>query len=142
MDTNYITPGGQILPRQVNFNQPQYQQPQPAQNQSNIIWVQGIEGAKAHLLAPGNTLALWDSEESCIYIRTCDANGFPQPIRILDYTERVQPQIPETTHEDYVTASQLNDILDAKFSELLANINKPYRKKGGRNEQQSVQSTQ
>ena len=40
---------------------PQYQN-QPAQQGGSIIWVQGESGAKSYMVAPGNTVQLWDSE--------------------------------------------------------------------------------
>ncbi len=71
---------------------PQYQQavtPQQAQVQSNnsIIWVQGEAGAKSYLVAPNNTVQLWDSESQTIYLKSADASGMPS-MRILDYTIR------------------------------------------------------
>jgi hypothetical protein len=62
--------------------------PTPTQNQTNdIIWVQGEAGAKAYLVAPNNTVTLWDSESPTIYLKTADANGVPS-MRVLDFTER------------------------------------------------------
>ena len=61
---------------------PQYQQPQ-----NGLIWVQGEAGAKSYLVAPGNTVALWDSEAKTIYIKSADAAGMPS-MKVLDYTFR------------------------------------------------------
>ena len=107
------------------------QQQAPAQN-SNIFWVQGESGAKAWPVNPGSNVALWDSEAQCIYIKMVDASGIPQPLRILDYTERAQT--PEVSGGDYITADQLNSILDEKLNSFLDKINtKPaYHKKGGK----------
>ena len=35
-------------------------------NNNDIIWVQGLEGAKSFLVAPNNTVTLWDSESQTI----------------------------------------------------------------------------
>ncbi len=68
---------------------PQMQQPQQNQPTSNgIIWCQGEEGAKGFLVAAGNSVMLMDSESSTFYIKSTDASGMPQPLRIFDYTER------------------------------------------------------
>ena len=65
-----------------------YQAPQPAQaNGTGIIWVQGEAGAKSYLVAPNNTVQLWDSEKNTIYLKSADASGMPS-MRILDYTIR------------------------------------------------------
>lgn len=72
---------------------PQYQQmqaapQQQAQPQNNgIIWVQGEAGAKSYLVAPNNTVQLWDSEDQVIYLKSADASGMPS-MKILDYKIR------------------------------------------------------
>lgn len=70
---------------------PQYQMsaPQQSQNNSSIIWVQGEAGAKSYLVAPNNTVQLWDSESQTIYLKSADASGMPS-MRILDYTIRTE----------------------------------------------------
>ena len=69
--------------------QPQYQyQQQPQQAQPNsIIWVSGEAGAKSYLVAPNNSVVLFDSEGQTIYIKSADATGMPS-IKVLDYTVR------------------------------------------------------
>lgn len=72
--------------------QPQYQQQPVQQNQfsqqpSNIRWVQGIEGAKSYLVAPNESVPLWDTEAQVIYLKSADASGMPS-MKILDYTIR------------------------------------------------------
>lgn len=59
------------------------QQPQ----QSSIIWVSGEAGAKAYMVAPNNTVQLWDSEAQVIYLKSADASGMPS-MKVLDYTIR------------------------------------------------------
>ena len=68
-------------------------QGQPVSPQGNtagngIIWVQGEEGAKGYLVAPGENRLLMDSENSTFYIKSTDASGMPMPLRVFDYTER------------------------------------------------------
>ena len=81
---------------------PQYQQPQPAQ-QGGLIWVQGEAAAKSYMVAPGNTVQLWDSEEKIIYLKSADPSGMPS-MKILDYTirgeEKEQPAVEYATKED------------------------------------------
>ena len=68
--------------------QPVY--PQAAQQPSNsIVWVQGVEGAKAYPVGAGNSVLLMDSEDSVFYIKSTDASGMPQPLRVFDYKEQV-----------------------------------------------------
>lgn len=60
--------------------------PQP-QQQNGIIWVQGEAGAKSYMVAPNNTVQLWDSESQTIYLKSADASGMPS-FKVLDYTIR------------------------------------------------------
>ena len=64
------------------------QQAQNQQSSNGIIWVQGEEGAKAYMVAPGNSVLLMDSENSAFYIKSSDNSGMPMPLRIFDYVER------------------------------------------------------
>lgn len=115
----------------ANFNQfpvgyPFMQYAQPQNNPtSNMIWVQGEAGAKSYLLAPNNTLPLWDSEAQTIYIKSVDASGMPT-MKILDYTIRENTNTPHTAPlndvgDKYATKEELEafkgEIL-AKFSEV------------------------
>ena len=66
--------------------QPAILYPQPTQSasanvspqtQHNIIWVQGEASAKSYLVAPNQTVQLWDSESQTIYIKSADGAGRP-----------------------------------------------------------------
>ena len=136
---NYMQPGGyygqqnygQPAPdqlaqwRQSAYPQQQAQQPmqQPAAQNQQIIWVQGEEGAKAYMVAAGNSVLLMDSETSTFYIKTTDNSGMPQPLRIFDYTERKAQQKQSAQEKaetkDYVTREEF-EALAAKFETLTA----------------------
>lgn len=96
---------------------------QPAAQNQQIIWVQGEEGAKAYMVAAGNSVLLMDSETSTFYIKTTDNSGMPQPLRIFDYTERKTQQkqaVQEKSEaKDYVTREEF-EALAAKFETLTA----------------------
>lgn len=66
---------------------PQYPTNINQQQNNPIIWIQGIESAKAYQTAPNSTVVLFDSEEQVIYIKSADMQGRPS-MRILDYTIR------------------------------------------------------
>lgn len=98
--------------------QPVYQQPQN-QQQSGIIWVQGEAGAKSYLVAPNNTVQLWDSETQTIYLKSADASGMPS-MKILDYKIREgSTTAPET--ESYATKSDLES-LQKKIADLQSEL--------------------
>ena len=82
-------------------------------------WVQGEEGAKAFLVAAGNSVLLLDSENPAFYIKSADQSGMPLPLRIFDYTERTQAAKPPAAAPapqgaEYVTRKE--------FAELAAKV--------------------
>lgn len=90
---------------------PTYSAPQTG---TDIIWVQGIAGAKAYPVAAGRSAQLMDSEDSLFYIKTTDASGMPQPLRIFKYEEISEgaAQTPQIDTSDFVTKDELDDAID------------------------------
>ena len=52
---------------------------------SSFVWVQGEAGAKSYPVAPGNRIALFDSENPVVYIKSVDLSGKPADMEIYDY---------------------------------------------------------
>lgn len=100
------------------------QQTQNQQSNNGIIWVQGEEGAKAYMVAPGNSVLLMDSENSAFYIKSSDNSGMPMPLRIFDYVERNAKQQMQNIkpNVEYVTRQEF-DALSARINDIMANIN-------------------
>lgn len=92
---NYQQP---FYPMQDNFAQMR-----PQQQSTGLIWVQGEAAAKSYLVAAGSTVPLWDSENTCIYLKSVDASGMPT-MRILDYKER--STMPSAPTQNYVTREE------------------------------------
>ena len=125
MQPNYYMqqPMQPAMPDQLaQLRQAAYPQPQPPTQQSSpIIWVQGEEGAKAYMVASGNSVLLMDSENRVFYIKSTDASGMPQPLRIFDYTERGKnaQQKTESENDKFVTREEF-EALRARFDALTA----------------------
>lgn len=86
--------------------------------------MQGEAGAKSYLVGAGQSVLLMDSESSSFYIKSTDASGMPLPLRVFDYTERVQAQkpvvsVPEFNADKYVTREE--------FDELKASLSKQHK---------------
>lgn len=92
---------------------PQFQAQQQNQ-QGGLIWVQGEAAAKSYMVAPGNTVQLWDSEEKVIYLKSADPSGMPS-MKILDYTIRGEEAAKDAP--EYVTKADF-DALAEKVKEL------------------------
>ena len=98
---------------------PQYQQPAQNTQRNGIIWVQGEAAAKSYLVAPGQTVQLWDSEEKVIYLKSADASGMPS-MKVLDYTIRGEAEAKPT---EYATKEDLN-ALSERIEKLKADLSK------------------
>lgn len=127
--------GGYYMPTQQpmgQLEQLRMQQPQQSANRqiAPMIWVQGETGAKSYMVAPGNSVPLWDSERQTIYIKSCDASGMPS-MRVLDYVERTAPQPKPVAAAapavDYVTREEFN-ALSARIDAMNAKPAKASKK--------------
>ena len=93
----------------------------PATN--NIVWVQGIEGAKAWQLNPNSMVILLDSEtEGKMYIKVSDNIGMSS-LRIFNYTEEVPTAPTQATNNEgldlsnYVTKDELINLVKEVLDE-------------------------
>ncbi|MBO6094063.1 MAG: hypothetical protein J6Y48_03790 [Clostridia bacterium] len=94
------------------------------QTQNNgIIWVSGEAGAKAYMVAPNNTIQLWDSESQTIYLKSADASGMPS-MKILDYTIRDSlknsPNTAPVLSDDKLSAFATKDEIKAVSDRITA----------------------
>lgn len=96
----------------------------PTTSTNNIIWVQGIEGAKAWQLPPSSMAILLDSEvEGKMYIKVTDNIGMGS-LRIFNYVEEiVQPaQVNNNTNGNLDLSQYVKkDELSALIKELINN---------------------
>jgi len=106
----------------------QTQQPQNTM-QNGIIWIQGEAAAKSYLVAPNNSIVLFDSERQTIYIKSADASGMPS-MKVLDYTIRDiapangpigAPPSGAVNNPDYATRAEM-DALAARIDALKAQV--------------------
>lgn len=115
---------------QRNWQQPYQTTTLPSYQQNNavngaMIWIQGGEAsAKAYQNPqPNIPIALWDSEDPVIYIKSIDQNGRPQ-ITILDYKQRDNNQDNNQKQPtmEYATTEQIEE-LNKQFSMLNERLN-------------------
>ena len=110
-------------------------QPQPApqmpQTVSALTFVLGEAEASAYPVAPGNTVSLWDKNESTVYIKSVDASGVPS-MRILDYTERTaaprrkqaaEAAPAQAAQPEYAKAEELR-ALETRHEQLAAKLDR------------------
>lgn len=89
----------------------------------SMIWVQGEAGARAFSdIQPGVPVALWDSENQVIYIKTIDNTGKPS-MTILDYKERSQDATKGGEPKiEYATKEQV-DSMNNQFQSISEKLN-------------------
>jgi hypothetical protein len=110
--------------QQINAQQQQQQnmyvpQQQPMQMQSNIEYVNGIEGAKAFMLPPNAQKLLLVSDNPFFYIKTTDQQGKPvvKRFKYIDIDAEQQAQQKDTQPQAqpnplYVTLEQYQNLMD------------------------------
>ena len=101
------------------------QQVSQPQTNSGIIWVQGEAGAKSYLVAPNTTVALWDSEDQKIYLKSADSSGMPS-IKIIDYTMRDAQSSSESIKDEshkFISKDELES-LQSDIEALRADVDK------------------
>lgn len=95
--------------------------PQPQQQNTSIIWVQGEQAARSYLISPNSTIALWDSDSQKIYLKSADASGMPS-IKTLEYTIiDGQPQPKANPTVEYATKEEMDKLrekIDHLYNEL------------------------
>lgn len=102
----------------------------PIQNQlaqTSMIWVDGEVGAKAYQIPPGTNgpVALWDTNDSVIYLKSTNQMGMPNPLQKIHYTMEENPVIlPGQSGDTQSSSSQYvtKDDFDAFKKELLDTI--------------------
>lgn len=95
---------------------PQYpnQQAQPVtqpQQTGGLIWVDGEVGAKAYQLPSGlpanQPVALWDTNDTVIYLKSVNPMGMPNPLQKAHYTlEEYRGTGPATSGAEQPDATQ------------------------------------
>lgn len=85
----YGNVGQQMYPQYQN-QQSQAAQPMQAQHTGGLIWVDGEVGAKAYQMPAGlpanQPIALWDTNDTVIYLKSINPMGMPNPLQKAHYT--------------------------------------------------------
>ena len=115
---------GNTMPMYPQRNQlSSYFNPTPGASAStnNIVWVQGIEGAKAWQLNPNSMIILLDSEvEGKMYIKVSDNIGMSS-LRVFNYAEEVVPPAKDTVTSNLDLSQYVKkDELSALIKELMS----------------------
>lgn len=110
---------------------------------SRMGWAIGKNGAEAYPAAPGETIAIFDSAEPFIRIKTVDLNGKPlifKTYRLIEEeeTEAEPVEIPQIDTSQFVTKDEIaaivakaaKDSVDKALSEISLKPTSSKKKKG------------
>ena len=99
----YNNPYQPYIPPVQNYQQPD----------TSIIWVQGESGAKAYPVQNGKSVVLFDSESEHFFIKTADASGMPQPLRIFSYSETNETEMktPALDTSQFITRDEFEEVI-------------------------------
>ena len=130
--------GQQQMPQQTTQVMQQGQQ-MSVNSAIRADWVQGQAGANAYnLLKPGEKAFLFDSDNSCFYVKIIDADGRPLPLKVYDYQERgttiaqpaVVPQVvpqpepqPQIDLSPYVTRDEITQLINQEVERRMSELN-------------------
>ena len=105
--TMFQNPYASLLGQTPYYNQPMNNQPFPQQITQNLIRVNGIEGAKAYQMSANSTVALFDTNEDIMYIKSTDGAGFPS-IRTFNFVEITQNE-KSSGSQDYISRQEFEE---------------------------------
>lgn len=113
--------------QQYPYTQQQYQQQNaPMTNYLQLTFINGIEGAKAFIVAPNQTIYLKDSDSNILYEKKADAQGrYTLTAFELKPVEINTPTATPTT--TYATTSDLN-ALKSFFTEQMSILSSEIKK--------------
>ena len=104
----FQNPYASLIPQNQYYNpQMNNQQIFPQEQPQNLIRVNGIDGAKAYQMNANSTVALFDSNEDIMYIKTTDGAGFPS-IRMFKF-EEVNETTKSEEKQDYISRKEFEE---------------------------------
>ena len=112
----YGNPYPQRYPQQL----PGYYPQQMTQQQTGLIQVNGMEGAKAYPMGRNDEVALFDAGRDVFYVKRTDAGGYPS---IEAYTFAPMQDAPQQPAPEYVTRQEFDQL-----KEMIENGIKPVRR--------------
>lgn len=101
--SQFQNPYTALLGQNQYYNQQNY----PQEQAQNLIRVNGIDGAKTYQMPANSTVALFDSNEDIMYIKTTDGAGFPS-IRTFNFVEIKQNE-KSSTSQDYISRKEFEE---------------------------------
>ena len=94
----------------------QYQPQQPAQPQTNIIFVNGLEDVKSRLQPCRSQMLYSDNDKNLVYLKAVDDTGH-FTVKVFDLVEHKEEQAPEVSYLTREEFEEFKKSLTAKTEE-------------------------
>ena len=102
----FQNPYASLMNQNPYYNQTMNNQPYvPQEPPQTLIRVNGIEGAKAYQMSANSTVALFDTNEDIMYVKSTDGAGFPS---IRTFSE-IKESTKATQTTDYISRQEFED---------------------------------
>ena len=131
---NYAVMGGTSFApyaqQPMSYNNAAIPVQQPAaNNNSGMIWVDGEVGAKAYQIPAGVTgpVALWDTNDQVIYLKSVNQFGMPNPLQKIKYQMEETPLLQPGQNNTNVSSSEGNGNANYVTKEDLATLKNELR---------------
>lgn len=104
----FQNPYASLMGQNPYYNQPMNnQQFLPQEQPQALIRVNGIDGAKAYQMPANSTVALFDSNNDIMYVKTTDGAGFPS-IRTFSFSE-IKQDTTQEIKQDYISREEFEE---------------------------------
>lgn len=94
----------------------QYPPQQPAQSQTNIIFVNGLEDVKSRLQPCRSQMLYSDNDKNLVYLKAVDDTGH-FTVKVFDLVEHKEEQAPEVNYLTRAEFEEFKKSLTAKTEE-------------------------
>ena len=98
------------------------QQVPQVQPNNGIIWVQGIDGARAYMLPANSSAILMDSDGPFFYIKSTDNVGMPQ-VKAYRF-EEIGNNLQQNQQQEFVPRQEFEQ-LRTEFNNLMSQLTTP-----------------
>lgn len=110
----------QTAPGNTNMFNREFQQNQPqVQQNTNITFVNGIEGAKAFQMSPNSSVLMMDSDNQKFYVKTTDNLGVA---KITSYSFSEDTVSQSNKGKDSAEAANIVQLTADEYNDILQNL--------------------
>lgn len=129
---NYVMGGASFAPysqQQMSYNTAVPVQQPTANSNQGMIWVDGEVGAKAYQIPVGVTgpVALWDTNDQIIYLKSVNQFGMPNPLQKIKYQMEETQLLHPGQNNANVSGSEGNSNTNYVTKEDLATLKNELR---------------